>query len=244
MSRTENTRTLPGGYARHYSPMNTAHKNLKFIVGDLSANAFAAQTGMSQSTISRGLRNEDWNPDRDTAQRIADAAKVTLDEFLFSDLAARASSDPEATVRPLKGGVVHIRKLDGFSLPSGGLLERHDAFDHLEVKEPWFRFHVGMDPKNVRFAVQRDDSMTGEIEIGDVVLFDTAATDVVAEGEGIYAFTYFGVNHIKHIQIPRKGVILFSGTKRSQNSILVEGKELEGLKMLGRAVTAFTVKRL
>lgn len=236
---------LGASKARQHMPMNLAHKNLKFLIGDMSANALAKQAGTNQTTISRGLRKVDWDPDRVIAEKVAKVFRITPHEFLYVDLEERAKSAAGESIRPLKGGLVHIRQLDGFQIPSGTPLSRHDVFDDvLVVKDEWFQFNVGIDPKDARYAIQRDDSLRGDINLGAVVIFDTSANDVHELGEGIYAFTYFGINHIKLIQIPRRGTLLFAGTNRNLNAIMVEGKELEGLKVHGRAMLTLHGKRL
>ena len=229
-------------HSRQDNAMNHLQKNLKFFMGDLSATAFAPRAGVSQPTISRILRDGNWSPESETIEKLASALKVSVSDLLNTDLTP--GRHESSTFQPLKSGLVHIRQLDGFELPSGGLLGRHDAFDHLDVKEEWFRFHVATDPKHTAFAWMRDDSMTGEIELGDAVIFNTRAIDFEEAGDGIYAFTYFGINRINHVQVLRKGAYLFTGTKRTLNSIMAEGKELEGLKVHGKAVTALKVARL
>jgi len=225
--------------------MTLAHKNLNFLIGSLSANQLAELAGTDQTTISRGLKNPRWSPGQRIATGISNALRVTTYDFLYVDLEARAKMAGGEAIKPLQGGLVHIRQLEGFEIPPNTPLSRHDAFDSaLVVKEEWFQFNVGIDAKDARYAVQRDDSLKGEIDLGSVVIFDTSANNVEELGEGIYAFTYFGINHIKLIQIPRRGTLLFAGTKRSLNAIMAEGKELEGLQVHGRAMLSLHGKRL
>lgn len=219
-------------------------KNIRYLMGDMSVNALAKISGVKQPTLSRGLKSESWSPDLETLDKVAKALRVSPDDLRFTDIEGARESGRLASARPLESDRVHIALLNGFELPKGGLLDRLSPFDHLDVSEAWFRFNIAGDPGDVRFAIQRDDSLLGEINAGDIVFINTAATDLEREGEGIYAFTLFGLNQIKHVQVPRQGALMITGTRRSTNAVLLEGKELQGLKVHGRVVAKLALSRI
>lgn len=230
---------------RQYTRMNTLQKNIRHLMGDLSINALAQKSGVTQPTLSRGLKAETWSPDLETVDKLAKVFRVTPDELRFVDFEATQADGNASAPRQQKSDVVHIPMLDGFELPKGGLLDRHSPFEHpIEVSEAWFRFNIAGEPKDVRYAVQRDDSLHGEVNMGDILFINTAATDLAIEGEGVYAFTLYRLNQIKHVQLQGDGSYLITGTRKSTSSILLQGNEVEGLTIRGRVVARWPLIRL
>lgn len=223
------------GIPEHYSGMNNLAKNLKFLMEGqgLSARDVQRRCEVSQPTLHRILTIDDYRPRMQAIDNLADLFGVTSDDLRFTDLTAPgAIGGGEA--RQVRDSV-RIRELKDFHKRNPGA-DRLTPFETVDLSIAWFNAQIDATPENVRFAVMRDDSMRGEIEMGDVVFVDTTLTSVEKGGDGIYAFTYFGISHIKYGQRPKLGELIFKGTKAFLDSIPIEGNEHDGLVIHGRVV--------
>lgn len=225
--------------------MNTFAKNLQFLLDkhDLKPARLAREIAVSQPTLQRILAGTRSAGIR-TIDSVAKYFDIEVNNLRFKDL-----SENEADFKTLPHirspqAMVRIQALAGFELPSSGPLSRLEAFPYLDASFTWFQANIGPLPSQIRLAVMRDDTMKGEIEAGDVVFVDTSVTDIEKAGEGIYAFTYFGIHHIKYGQVIKPGKWLFKGTKAFLDSMPVEGNEAEGLVIFGRVVARLRVDKL
>lgn len=232
-----------GGTPEHYSGMNNLAKNLEFLMQgqELSPREIQRRCGVSQPTIHRILTKDDYKPRLEAIDTLAGLFGVTAHDLRFSDLTEPGALDVPGP-RQVRD-TVRIQGLKDFG-PKSKQSDRLSPFEHLDVSMAWFTAQIGSDPANVRFAVMRDDSMRGEIEMGDVVFIDTTATSIEQAGDGIYAFTYFGISHIKYGQRPKLGELVFKGTKPFLDSIPIEGNEHDGLVIHGRIIAKLSLTKV
>lgn len=209
--------------------------NVQFLMeqrGLKNAQELADASGVSYTTCYRALNEPNYHGGARTIDQLATYFGVTTDALRWRDL----RNDPLH-----KREMVHIRVLDGFELPKGPLYERYQWLDDpIALPKSWFAFHVGIDPDRARCAFKRTKSNTGELDIGSIAFIDLDATDVDAWGPGLYAFTYHNTSDIKRITVPRAGALRISGSKESEDTIELEGKELEGFVIHGRVITKIT----
>lgn len=218
----------------HDSGMTILAKNLKFLMDDQGLSPRDVQKrcpGVSQPTIHRILTVDGYLPRVAAIDNLAEFFGVTAHDLRFTDL-EKADDIGDDRRHQLKASV-RIRPLAGFGVKGTGI-DRLTPFEFLDVSMDWFLANLGNDPDHCRFAVMRDDSMRGEIEMGDVVFIDTSIDSVEQGGDGIYAFTYFGISHIKYGQRPKLGELIFKGTKPFLDSIPIEEDEFDGLQIHGR----------
>lgn len=220
--------------------MNYLTSNLKFLLAreGMSKNALANAVGMNQSQVQRIASGENQDPKDKTLQPLAARFHLTVHQLKYVDLSADdLESSPDS--RP---GDRMVRIAAATEIPSAGAdrLNPLAGFGALPVSAAWLALVSEADPADVRFAYQHDDSMQGEIEKGDLVFIDTSVRKVAAEG--IYAFTYFGMPHIKRGLVVGKDSLRFTGT-RSFNSIPVEAEELDGLEIIGKVFATLGPKR-
>lgn len=224
--------------------MNYLQANLKYLIGrsELTENALALETGVGQSQINRIVKGTIKEPRDQTVRKLADRFQVSVHELKYVDLAADTGAGLGLTgsAGALTADVVRIQAVS--DIPSAGVarlnpLATGDAF---QVLREWLTSMTDAAPSDVKFAHQPDDSMQGEIEKGDVVFIDTSVRTVATDG--IYAFTYFGMPHIKRGLVVGKDSLRFTGT-RSFNSIPVEGVELDGLEIIGKVFATIGTKR-
>lgn len=231
-----------------HAGMNYLKTNLKFLIdrASVSENALALETGIDQSQLNRMINGKTKEPRDSTVQPIADRFSVTVHELKYIDL--RSITDTGLQLdsasdegRVASGDTCRVHAAMEFPTPLSGRLSPMATSRVMNVSRLWLASCVDAPPSSVRFAFAHDDSMQGEIEKGDVVFIDTTMQTVGAEG--IYAFTYFGVPHIKRGQVVGKDSLSFTGTRPYTNSLPVEGGELEGLVIIGKVFASLGAKR-
>lgn len=239
MQTTAELRILFMPDKRDHAGMNYLKKNVTYLMGArnlANAQALAEAAGPSYSTIYRILNDEDYSPGSKTLDQLAAFFAVPLDDLRRRDI----TDDPR-----FKRELVHIHLLDGFEIPRGPLYDRYHSFDDpIVLPRSWFQFNVGTNPDKTRFAVKRNESNRGELDIGNIAIVDLEATSVEEWGPGLYAYSYFGVSDIKRISIPRPNAVRISGSKEFLDSVELEGKELEGLVIHGKVVSKLAHSRL
>lgn len=220
--------------------MNYLQSNLKFLIDreSMTENALANETGMDQSQINRIIAGKNKEPRDRTIQPLADRFHLSVRELKYVDL-----SVDSLEAKPESARAEHaVRIYAAAEIPSAGAAKLNPLADvgYQDVSAAWLASATDAAPSVVRIAYQHDDSMQGEIEKGDLVFIDTSVKKVLAEG--IYAFTYFGMPHIKRGLIVGKDSLRFTGT-RSFNSIPVEGEELDGLEIIGKVFATLSPRR-
>lgn len=229
--------------------MNYLHTNLKFLIDrvPMTENALANETGIDQSQINRMIKGKIKEPRDSTVRPIADRFSVSIHDLKYVDLRSMIDTGSEvpgtvqADDRLAGADICRVFAATEFPLSHAGRLSPLATSRSLPVSRLWLAACVDAAPSDVRFAVAHDDSMQGEIEKGDLAFIDTTVRSVNAEG--IYAFTYFGVPHIKRGQVVGKDSLRFTGTRPYTNSIPVEGDELEGLVIIGKIFASLSSKR-
>lgn len=232
-----------------HARMNFLHTNLKFLIDRvrITENALATETGVDQSQINRMIKEKIREPRDSTIRPIADRFSVSIHDLKYVDLRSKMDTGSEA---PDSGQVddrlagtdmCRIFAATEFPISPAGRLSPLATSRSMPVSRLWLASCVDAAPSDVRFAFAHDDSMQGEIEKGDVAFIDTTVKTV--ESEGIFAFTYFGVPHIKRGQVVGKDSLRFTGTRPYTNSIPVEGNELEGLVIIGKIFASLSQRR-
>jgi transcriptional regulator with XRE-family HTH domain len=223
-----------------HAGMNFLQSNLKFLLAreELTENALANQVGMDQSQINRMIAGKNREPRDKTLKPLALRFQLSVDQLKYVDLSA--GGDESIGIAP--GAELAVRIYATTEIAGTGAARLNPLADtgSLLISAAWLALSTDQDPAAIQFAYQPDDSMHGEIEKGDVVFIDTTVKKVVAEG--IYAFMYFGIPHIKRGLVVGKDSLRFTGT-RSHNSIPVEGEELDGLEIIGKVFATLGQKR-
>ncbi|WP_074546921.1 LexA family transcriptional regulator [Dyella sp. AtDHG13] len=227
--------------------MSYLQSNLRNFIAarKTSQNAVALEAGISQSTLNRIMAPGGTRFARDdTVEALAVCLHVSSHDLKYVDLFAEggevlpssADTDSQAT-----GPGVRILAATEFPRGSASRLSPIGMAQNVMVSRAWLSLQTDAPAKNVRYAFAIDDSMQGEIEKGDTVFIDTSVQTV--ETEGVYAFTYFNVPHIKHGQVLGENSLRFTGTRPSLNSIPVEGDQLKGLVIIGKVFASLSTKR-
>lgn len=120
------------------------------------------------------------------------------------------------------------------SAGNGAVVHEENVVDHLVFKRDWVVRGMGLDPKALALIDVRGDSMSPNINDGDLILLDTRPQARMTEG--IYAINLDGGLLVKRLRLRLSGAIDVISDNERYGTETISGDQLAQLHIVGRVV--------
>lgn len=223
---------------------------LRALIGEGSANGFAKECGIGETSIRQYLRG--GVPGLDKVVQIARAKKVHVDWLATGEgprdiepdyaitltrtdgeqnrtimVQAKQNTAPSAPIRLLPRLAVEASAGKGI-IPPG-----EDVEGYVAISEEYLR-EIGVDPRYAHILRVSGRSMAPTINDKDVVIIDTSVRTVASEG--VYSLVYGDAVLIKRIRLLRDGGLTLVSDNKSEGYLdeTVPRSEMATLSIVGR----------
>lgn len=138
---------------------------------------------------------------------------------------------------------VHFPLIEGFVAAGseGYMPDYPEVVKDLKVAKEWVQKNLPARPSNIRVLTVQGDSMSPEINSGDVLFIDVSVTRFVTNA--IYVMNYAGRPMVKRLQARRDGSVLIKSTNESYDSEVVSEDETSDLYVSGRVIGVWKFSR-
>lgn len=210
---------------------------LKELIEDrgITLRALGRKIGTSHVSISKWLSGNQL-PSDENLEALADFFQTTPAFLRYGQEAA--SPPPSSALQPADSSVLSIPVLKeaAEASPQAAFVKM------LRVDRAWLYAQAipTMNPEALQIISVTGDGMTPLFRRGDLVIVDTAQTDLAAEG--VYAIRYSGSVFLKRVQVlPSGSVALISDNTKYQPVEVSSPNEIE---VIGRCILAFVAVNL
>ena len=138
---------------------------------------------------------------------------------------------------------VHFPLIEGFVAAGaeGYMPDYPEVVKDLKVSKEWVERNLPARPVNIRVLTVQGDSMSPEINSGDVIFIDVGVTQFVTNA--IYVMNYSGRPMVKRLQARRDGSVLIKSTNDSYDAEVVAEAEVHDLYVAGRVIGVWKFSR-
>jgi SOS-response transcriptional repressor LexA len=146
---------------------------------------------------------------------------------------------------PAKNDALVISLMDvAASMGPGATVPEHErVVSSMEISAAWLRRSASFSaPENLVLLTGDGDSMRGTYDDGDVLLVDRGVTEVRADA--VYVLRLGESLYVKRLQRRPDGTVLMISDNKAYDPYLIEGKERQQLRVIGRVVMAWNARRL
>ena len=200
---------------------------LKVLIGDQSANSFAREVDIGESSLRKYLAGA--TPGIDKVAQIARIKDVTLDWLINGK---EPNKDDHQSTN--QSDFTLVPRLDvQASAGNGALAQSEEPVDFLAFQESWLR-ERNIKPRFARVLTARGDSMEPTIRDGDVLLVDTSITSVY--DNAIYIVVYNGHVLVKRVNLKRDGALTIISDNDRHPPEEVPLAEVPDLHIAGRVM--------
>lgn len=222
-----------------YDRRRSALQSLVDSIGRGGIAAVANAIGKSPSYVSRML----YPPGKPGFKRIGEDSLEPLanayPEFFGSDVSTlqivAADETPE--------GYVRFLLLEGFVAAGGGgyMPDFPEVVRYVDVAEDWAEQNLRAPRSAVRVITARGDSMTGDINDGDVLFVDSRVH--AFDADSLYVLNWQGRPLVKRLQLRRDGSVIIRSTNTAYEPEVVPPGEIDQLFISGRVLAAWGFKK-
>lgn len=196
---------------------------------------FGVKTRGSVGHYLRGRRT----PSLDQIVALANCLRMSLDELLTGrhgpDTVQVASDEP-------KPGYIRLPQYEAVSGGEGAVVFG-EVVRELDVAIEWASKNLPRDTSRIKIVGVVGESMSPEINDGDVLFVDTAVTSFVATG--IYVINWNGMSLVKRLvpDLTKRGGLIIQSNHPKHGPQYVEQGEFDHLHIGGRVIAWWTLKR-
>ena len=225
---------------------------LRALIGEGSANAFARECGIGESSVRQYLAG--GVPGLDKVIQIARAKKVHV-EWLATgdgprDIQPEGALSPAGTDReqglgrmiqvqsrhdvPGQADMVLLPRLSIQASAGQGVIPADEDIEEFLALKAEFLYRLGVNPRNAHVLQIKGDSMYPTFRIHDVIIVDASLVEV--QEEGLYTIVYNEAVFAKRIQPLRDGSLRIASDNKGAGYIdeIVPASERHTLKIVGR----------
>lgn len=140
-------------------------------------------------------------------------------------------------------GYVRFSLLEGFVAAGeeGYAPDYPEVVSHVDVAETWAQQNIRAPLDAVRVITARGDSMTGDINDGDVLFVDSRVQHF--DSDAVYVMNWQGRPLVKRLQLRRDGTLMIRSTNPAYEPEIVPPGEIDRLHISGRVLAAWGFKR-
>lgn len=208
------------------------------------AGAYLARKYNVANVTANAWLNGEYKPDIPTSKKIADDHGVSFDSLYFGEgEIAPPPSVSRIAETETDSDYVHFPLVEGFVAAGaeGYMPDYPEVVKDLKVSREWVERNLPAKPANIRVLTVQGDSMSPEINSGDVLFIDVSVTHFVTNA--IYVMNYAGRPMVKRLQARRDGSVLIKSTNESYDPETVPANEVHELYVSGRVIGVWKFSR-
>lgn len=216
-----------------------ALRGLVSALGHGGISEISARTGIDASYVSRMCYPEG----KRGRKRIGEGSWDKLVDA-FPELEEQAANKISKVAEiETDSDYVHFPLVEGFVAAGeeGYMPDYPEVVKDLKVAREWVERNLPAKPANIRVLTVQGDSMSPEINSGDVLFIDVSVTHFVTDA--IYVMNYAGRPMVKRLQARRDGSVLIKSTNESYDPETVPASELHELYVSGRVIGVWRFSR-
>lgn len=216
--------------------MNTWNERLVFAMKKrgLIAADMTRRTGMSAPAVKKWMDGSTTNPRYDDVVRAARALDIDPNWLMYGNGAMDIvpADQIELDMIDIKASCGSVGHINFEDIP---------AIKKILVNAAWFRQHFGFyNSKTIKIVAASGDSMTPEIDDGDVVFVDIS--DNISFRDGIYLILVDDEVFIKRIQRLVGHKIALVSANKAYRDIEINTDGQVQIHVLGRVVKSFKMR--
>src|SRR5690606_6635655 len=123
----------------------------------------------------------------------------------------------------------------------GYVPEYPEVVQYVDVAAKWARENIRAPHDFVRVITARGDSMTGDVNDGDVLFVDCRIT--AFDADAIYVLNWQGRPLVKRLQLRRDGSLVIRSTNPAYEPEIVPPGEIDQLHISGRVLASWGFRR-
>lgn len=138
---------------------------------------------------------------------------------------------------------VRFPLLEGFvAAGEGGYVPDYpEVVQYVEVAKEWAKRNIHVPHSSVRVITARGDSMTGDLDDGDVLFVDSRVQGF--DADAVYVLNWQGRPLVKRLQARMDGSVAIRSSNPAYETEIVARGEVDQLYISGRVVAAWAFKK-
>lgn len=222
-----------------YERRRSALQALVDSIGRGGIAAVANAIDKSPSYVSRML----YPPGKSGFKRIGEDSLEPLAKAYPEFFGGDVSATPLISADETPEGYVRFPLLEGFVAAGGGgyVPDYPEVVRYVDVAEDWAEQNIRAPRSAVRVITARGDSMTGDINDGDVLFVDSRVR--AFDADSLYVMNWQGRPLVKRLQLRRDGSVIIRSTNPAYDPEVVPPGEIDQLYISGRVLAAWGFKK-
>lgn len=205
----------------------------------LSRKAFGAAIGVTEAKV-QAIEVGRQRIDHEVLVSLSRSLGVDANWLLLGDTTSTEAGLPNAGLaRPDDAQFVPVTRFAVEASAGHGSLVQDETGSGTYAYNKVFLDRRGLKSDNLAVIGVKGDSMSPDLNDGDLILIDRAETEPDALREGaIYVVQYDNGLFVKRIQRAPGQRLLLASANPTYAPIIVEGEDLDGVKIIGRVVNS------